>query len=153
LICMRPTAPITCAQEENELQKSPPVRNARRAVPRYPKQRRRALAGKGEHEPRFASPHLSAPNSHSNVHHDQSSMGATAFRSRAQPLHVNITHTQPPTEIDVTESDPGFVGAVSLVSTGFSTGSFGWKGSKRMTIDLPKMEGQEEAEKVHVMLT
>ncbi|OJA21536.1 hypothetical protein AZE42_01797 [Rhizopogon vesiculosus] len=83
----------------------------------------------------------------------KTSMGATAFRSRAQPLHVNITHTEPPIEIDAAETDPGFLGAVSLVSTSFTTGSFGWKGSKRMTVDLPKLEGQEEAEKVHVMLT
>lgn len=80
-------------------------------------------------------------------------MGATAFHSRAQPIHVNITHTEPPIDVDATEKDPGFLGAMSLAATSFSTGSFGWKGNRRMTVDLPKMEGQEEAEKLHVMLT
>jgi hypothetical protein len=80
-------------------------------------------------------------------------MGATAFHSRAQPLHVNITHTEPLIEADAAAADPGFLGVLSLASTSFSTGSFGWKGTKRMTVDLPKLEGQEEAEKVQVMLT
>ncbi|KAG2138964.1 hypothetical protein DEU56DRAFT_801110 [Suillus clintonianus] len=78
-------------------------------------------------------------------------MGATAFKSRAQSLHVNISHTRPPTDVEPT--DPGFLEAIELVSSSFSTGSFGWKGSKRMTVDLPKLEGEEEGEKVHVMLT
>ncbi|KAG2040200.1 hypothetical protein BDR03DRAFT_949332 [Suillus americanus] len=78
-------------------------------------------------------------------------MGATAFKSRAQPLHVNISHTMPPTDVEST--DPGFVEAIELVSSSFSTGSFGWKGSKRITVNLPKLEGEEEDEKVHVMLT
>ena len=80
-------------------------------------------------------------------------MGASAFHSRAQPIHINITHTEPLVDVDAAEKDPGFLGSVSLAATTFSTGSFGWKGNKRMTVDLPKMEGQEEAEKVQVMLT
>ncbi|KAG1768596.1 hypothetical protein EV702DRAFT_1144129 [Suillus placidus] len=78
-------------------------------------------------------------------------MGVTAFKSRAQPLHVNISHTRPPTDVEST--DPGFLEAIELISSSFSTGSFGWKGSKRMTVNLPKLEGEEEEEKVHVMLT
>ncbi|KAG1799477.1 uncharacterized protein HD556DRAFT_1305677 [Suillus plorans] len=78
-------------------------------------------------------------------------LSATAFKSRAQPLHVNISHTRPPTDVEST--DPGFLEAIELVSSGFSTGSFGWKGSKRLTVNLPKLEGEEEGEAVHVMLT
>ncbi|KAG2107890.1 uncharacterized protein F5147DRAFT_695595 [Suillus discolor] len=78
-------------------------------------------------------------------------LSATAFKSRAQPLHVNISHTKPPTDVEST--DPGFLEAIELVSSGFSTGSFGWKGSKRLTVNLPKLEGEEEGEAVHVMLT
>ncbi|KAG1899934.1 uncharacterized protein F5891DRAFT_1128692 [Suillus fuscotomentosus] len=78
-------------------------------------------------------------------------LSATAFKSRAQPLHVNISHTRPPTDVEST--DPGFLEAIELVSSGFSTGSFGWKGSKRLTVKLPKLEGEEEGEAVHVMLT
>ncbi|KAG2047527.1 hypothetical protein BDR06DRAFT_963800 [Suillus hirtellus] len=78
-------------------------------------------------------------------------LSAAAFKSRAQPLHVNISHTKPPTDVEST--DPGFLEAIELVSSGFSTGSFGWKGSKRLTVNLPKLEGEEEGEAVHVMLT
>ncbi|KAG0706549.1 hypothetical protein DFH29DRAFT_872318 [Suillus ampliporus] len=85
----------------------------------------------------------------------KTSMGATAFKSRAQSLYVNITHTEPSTEVEVAENlqDPGFLGAIELTATSFSTGSFGWKGNKRMTVALPKMEGEEEGEKVHVTLS
>lgn len=78
-------------------------------------------------------------------------MSATAFKSRAQPLQVNISHTKPPADVEST--DPGFVEAIELISSSFATGSFGWKGSKRITVSLPKLEGEEEEEKVHVMLT
>lgn len=72
------------------------------------------------------------------------------------PLHVNITHTPPPivdeNEVSVAAADPGFIGASTLVVSEFSTGSYGWKGSKRVTIELPGAEG-EEKEKVQVMIT
>jgi len=36
----------------------------------------------------------------------------------------------------------------------FSTGSYGWKGSKRIIVELPNPEGEDkEKEKVHVMVT
>ncbi|KAF8842539.1 hypothetical protein BDN67DRAFT_965675 [Paxillus ammoniavirescens] len=86
----------------------------------------------------------------------KTSMGASTFKSRAFPLHVNITSTP----LAVAEgqetaapADPGFLGSTTLAPSSFSTGSFGWKGNKRMVIELPKGEGEEEGEKVHVMLT
>ncbi|OCH90620.1 hypothetical protein OBBRIDRAFT_730439, partial [Obba rivulosa] len=83
-------------------------------------------------------------------------MAAGTFKSRALPLHVNVTHT-PPALVDddtvsVAVTDPGFVGTTTLVPTTFSTGTYGWKGSKRVTVELQNAEG-EEKEKVHVMLT
>jgi len=80
---------------------------------------------------------------------------ASAFKSRALPLHVNITHT-PPTIEDKSESapvDPGSIGSLTLVPASFATGSYGWKGSKRVTIELPDPNSSDEKEKVQVMIT
>lgn len=68
-------------------------------------------------------------------------------------MHINITHTAP--DEAATSADPGFVGTSTLVPSTFATGSYGWKGSKRFTVELPAPEGAdgEEKEKVHVMLT
>ncbi|KAF9466238.1 hypothetical protein BDZ94DRAFT_203569 [Collybia nuda] len=81
------------------------------------------------------------------------------FKATALPLHVNVTHT-PPTIADadteavsVATVDPGFVGNLTLVPSSFSTGSYGWKGSKRITVELQNGEGGSEREKVQVMLT
>jgi hypothetical protein len=81
----------------------------------------------------------------------------SAFKSRALPLHVNITHT-PPTIPDAdtenaADADPGSLGAVTLLASEFATGSYGWKGAKRFTIELENPEDPSGAkEKVHVML-
>ncbi|KAI0060778.1 hypothetical protein BV25DRAFT_1917337 [Artomyces pyxidatus] len=84
-------------------------------------------------------------------------IAVSAFKARALPLHVNVTHT-PPTipddeSVPAATADPGFLGAVVLSPSSFATGSYGWKGQKRFTIELPSPEGGDGAEKVHVMLT
>ena len=72
------------------------------------------------------------------------------------PLHVNVTHTPPvigeADTQDVAQLDPGFIGSATLVPSSFSTGSFGWKGQKRVTIELLNNESGEK-EKVQVLLT
>ncbi|KAF7307689.1 hypothetical protein MKEN_01128900 [Mycena kentingensis (nom. inval.)] len=76
------------------------------------------------------------------------------FKSKALPLHVNITHTPPtlePGKTPIAKLDPGHLGGLTLVATSFSTGSYGWKGAKRMTIELQNDESGEK-EKVTVML-
>lgn len=81
------------------------------------------------------------------------------FKATAMPLHVNVTHTPPATadadsEAPATASaDPGFIGSLTLVPSSFSTGSYGWKGSKRITIELQNSEDGDAKEKVQVMLT
>ncbi|KAF9239692.1 hypothetical protein BU15DRAFT_74547 [Melanogaster broomeanus] len=84
----------------------------------------------------------------------KTSMAASKFKSHAAPLHVNVTSTAP----SVSEGqepaepvDPGFLGGTVLAPSSFSTGSFGWKGSKRLVVELPKGEA-EVGEKVHVMI-
>ena len=84
----------------------------------------------------------------------------SAFKSRALPIHANITHTPPAIAVEGGEDseaaqvvDVGHIGAVALTPTSFSTGSYGWKGSKRVVVELLGGEGSEEKEKVHVMLT
>ncbi|KAF4614948.1 hypothetical protein D9613_003324 [Agrocybe pediades] len=97
------------------------------------------------------------------------------FTQKALPIHVNITHS-PPTilregEIDsegkeevvtetenatsATTSDVGFIGNLTLVPGSFSTGSYGWKGSKRLTVELQggELDADGKQEKVQVMLS
>ena len=86
----------------------------------------------------------------------QTNLAASEFKARALPLHVNLTHTPPVIPDDETDNatsaDPGFIGTTALVPAVFSTGSYGWKGNKRITIELENRETGEK-EKVHVMLT
>ncbi|EKM56019.1 uncharacterized protein PHACADRAFT_257034 [Phanerochaete carnosa HHB-10118-sp] len=85
----------------------------------------------------------------------KASLGAAAFKAKALPIHVNLTHT-PPVLVedakDIAQTDPGFIGQTSLAPTTFSTGSYGWKGTKRVTIELENNE-TGEMEKVQVMMT
>ncbi|KAI0648366.1 hypothetical protein C8Q79DRAFT_571494 [Trametes meyenii] len=85
----------------------------------------------------------------------KTNMAAATFKSRALPLHINITHTPPVLADDGTttlaSADPGFVGSTTLLPGTFSTGSYGWKGAKRLTIEIENPDGGEK-EKVHVML-
>ncbi|KAF9265819.1 hypothetical protein L218DRAFT_956795 [Marasmius fiardii PR-910] len=86
----------------------------------------------------------------------KAALPTSAFKSKALPLHVNVTHT-PPTipddeSVPAATADPGFLSSLTLVPSSFATGSYGWKGSKRVTIELQNGEG-EEKEKVQVMLT
>lgn len=80
-------------------------------------------------------------------------MAQSTFKSRAVPLHVSITTTAPPEGQDPAPAGPGFLASTTLVPSTFATGSFGWKGHKRMVVELPKAEGEGEGEKVHVTLT
>ncbi|KAJ7147346.1 hypothetical protein C8R46DRAFT_1105628 [Mycena filopes] len=79
-----------------------------------------------------------------------------AFKSKALPLHMNLTHTPPSIpDADTTPAaplDPGHLGSITLVPTAFKTGSYGWKGNKRLAIELLNPEGGDK-EKVTVMLT
>ncbi|THH08710.1 hypothetical protein EW145_g2531 [Phellinidium pouzarii] len=109
----------------------------------------------------------------------RASLAPSAFKSKALPLHVHITHTPPvigesngaavdaaadadaeDTKSKTTEervpaasADPGAIGSVTLLPSVFSTGSYGWKGSKRVTIAMPNADGGEGEEKVQVMIT
>ncbi|KAF8558500.1 hypothetical protein OG21DRAFT_1481481 [Imleria badia] len=85
-------------------------------------------------------------------HSSQTSMAHSTFKSRAVPLHVSITTTAPEGQ-ETASADPGFLTSTTLNASTFSTGSFGWKGHKRMVVELPKAEGEGEGEKVHVTLT
>ncbi|KIL68522.1 hypothetical protein M378DRAFT_158322 [Amanita muscaria Koide BX008] len=68
-------------------------------------------------------------------------MSAKAFKDRAKALHVTLT-----------ETEGSSIGELDLVPTSFNTGSYGWKGSKKVIVQLPAPEG-EETGNVQVMLT
>ncbi|KAJ6526553.1 hypothetical protein DFH09DRAFT_1187465 [Mycena vulgaris] len=79
----------------------------------------------------------------------------STFKSQALPLHVNLTHTPPSIAdadtVPAAPLDPGYLGGLTLIPTSFATGSYGWKGSHRLTIELMNPEGGKK-EKVSVML-
>ena len=82
---------------------------------------------------------------------------ASDFKARAVPLHIVVTRTPPAARDDNSTSpapvdDMDLLGAVALQPCSFTTGSYGWKGSKRLAIDLVDPTGGEK-KKVQVMLT
>ncbi|KAI9446774.1 hypothetical protein H4582DRAFT_2167529 [Lactarius indigo] len=79
------------------------------------------------------------------------------YKARALPLHVNCDahtthHCRGERPVTTAPADSGFLGALALQPSTFTTGSYGWKGSKRLTIELIDSDGGEK-EKVQVMLT
>lgn len=48
-------------------------------------------------------------------------------------------------------TDPGFVASMTLAPSVFATGSFGWKGSRRVAVELQNADGKKE--KVMVMMS
>jgi len=63
-------------------------------------------------------------------------------------------HNPPPIDEPAAATQvPGFIGHLSLAPTNFSTGSYGWKGSKKILVELERSEGDGgEKEKVWVQL-
>ncbi|KAF5357489.1 hypothetical protein D9758_012519 [Tetrapyrgos nigripes] len=86
----------------------------------------------------------------------KATLSASQFKAKALPLHVNTTHTPSVASDDgatsATNVDPGHFGSVTPVASSFNTGSYGWKGSKRITVELENDDAGEK-EKVWVMLT
>jgi len=74
------------------------------------------------------------------------------FKEAALPLHVNIMHNPPPIDrVSAASQVPGFLGHVVLTPSVFSTRSYGWKGSKKLTVELANSEGSDK-KKVYVQL-
>jgi hypothetical protein len=90
-----------------------------------------------------------------NTYEQQTIPTTGVFKSKVLPLHLTLTHT-PLTVADadtvVASLDPGHLSYLSLVPTSFKTGSYGWKGNKRLTVELVGAEGGE-VERVTVVLT
>lgn len=73
------------------------------------------------------------------------------FSDSALPLHLNLTHTPPSSENkSASQEDPGFINTLTLLPSTFTTGSYGWKGNRRVAIEIEK-DGKKE--KVQVQLT
>jgi len=68
--------------------------------------------------------------------------------AKALPITVNITNTPPSVadeeSVPAASADPGFIGGVKCLASEFSTGSYGWKGSRRVTIEVPNETGEME---------
>jgi hypothetical protein len=75
------------------------------------------------------------------------------FKAGALPLHINISHAPPPIDQPSAESQvEGFMGHVVLPPTVFSTQSYGWKGSKKLLVELENPNASKKT-KVWVQLT
>ncbi|CAE6345709.1 unnamed protein product [Rhizoctonia solani] len=78
---------------------------------------------------------------------------AEDFKAKALPLHANLTQTPPKfgesNDSAHTIADDGFIASIAMQPTTFNTGSYGWKGSGRMTVPLP---GGTEEETVTAMI-
>ncbi|KAI6151142.1 hypothetical protein BKA82DRAFT_4124427 [Pisolithus tinctorius] len=85
---------------------------------------------------------------------------ASAFKSRAAPIHLALSFNPFPGEGETVavgegEEQASILTTTTLTASSFSTGSFGWKGSKRIAIPLkaPGEGGEAEEDTVHIMLT
>ncbi|KAI0831656.1 hypothetical protein BC628DRAFT_1310712 [Trametes gibbosa] len=149
------TAPRKRAAEDDSA--GPTTRSAK--APKTDQSPTKARSGKGRGRPKVRAPPpaLLYTACTSDPLARQANLGATSFKARALPLHVNLTHTPPVLSDDgavtLASTDPGFLGTSTLLPSSFATGSYGWKGSKRLTIELQNSDGADEKEKVHVMLT
>ncbi|KAB5594385.1 hypothetical protein CTheo_2162 [Ceratobasidium theobromae] len=85
----------------------------------------------------------------------KAAMSPEDFKAKALPLHAHIT--QIPPKLDESKddlaapstSDAGFLASIAMQPSTFSTKSYGWKGSRRLTIPLP---GGADGETVTVMI-
>ncbi|KAI6038412.1 hypothetical protein EDC04DRAFT_1977532 [Pisolithus marmoratus] len=85
---------------------------------------------------------------------------APAFKSRAPPLHLALSYNPFPEEGETIAVGEGgeqasILTTTTLAPSSFTTGSFGWKGSKRIAVSFkaPGEGGRDEEDTVHVMLT
>jgi hypothetical protein len=68
--------------------------------------------------------------------------------AHALPITVNITNTPPAVadedKVPAASADPGYIGGVKCLASQFSTGSYGWKGSRRVAIEVSNEAGEME---------
>ncbi|EKM83127.1 hypothetical protein AGABI1DRAFT_69321 [Agaricus bisporus var. burnettii JB137-S8] len=80
---------------------------------------------------------------------------ASIFTEKVLPLHANITHS-PPNLLEDGEServdDPGHIGTLTLVPCTFADGSLGWKGRRKVNVELLNIQPGEKAPVVDVAL-
>lgn len=87
----------------------------------------------------------------------QANIASSAFIANALPITANVTNTPPSIAdeengtVSAASADPGYIGGVKCLPSQFSTGSYGWKGNKRVTIEVKNENG--EIEKVQVQIT
>lgn len=78
----------------------------------------------------------------------QTNIAASAFMAKALPISANFTNTPPSVADDesvpAASADPGFIGGVKCLPSQFSTGSYGWKGNRRVSIEVRNEAGEME---------
>ncbi|KZV99143.1 hypothetical protein EXIGLDRAFT_762911 [Exidia glandulosa HHB12029] len=77
------------------------------------------------------------------------------FKAKALPIHVAFTHTPPSIEKGKdgsADKDEGYIGNLTLVPTKFQTTSYGWKGTKRIQVELVGEDGEKEKVTVQIQV-
>jgi hypothetical protein len=68
--------------------------------------------------------------------------------AKALPISANLTNTPPSVADDesvpAASADPGFIGGVKCLPNQFTTGSYGWKGNRRVSIEVRNEAGEME---------
>ncbi|QRW00336.1 hypothetical protein RhiJN_28354 [Ceratobasidium sp. AG-Ba] len=92
----------------------------------------------------------------------KATLSAEDFKAKALPIHVNLTHTPPKlaesteeseTTAEPSSSDPGFIASIPMPPSIFSTGSYGWKGSRRLTIPVGSADGETVTVMININAT
>jgi hypothetical protein len=73
------------------------------------------------------------------IYDNKAPLSAEDFKARALPLHISLTQTPPKLSESKNDSPPatsddGFIASISMQPSTFNTGSYGWKGARRMAI-------------------
>ena len=87
----------------------------------------------------------------------QVNIAAKAFIAHALPITANITNTPPAIadeeQVPAAPADPGYIGGVKCLASQFSTGSYGWKGGRRVTIEVLNEAGEMEKVTLELQLS
>ncbi|KAH7107349.1 hypothetical protein BKA62DRAFT_683090, partial [Auriculariales sp. MPI-PUGE-AT-0066] len=83
-----------------------------------------------------------------------------SFKAKALPIHLTLSHSPPKIEQEDAskprskgkDKDGGYIGHVALQPSMFGTGSYGWKGTKRIQVELEGEDGKKEKVTVQIQI-
>jgi len=86
----------------------------------------------------------------------KSGVAASSFLKHTLPFTAHLTHTPPSIPdgetVSAASADPGNIGSVKCLTTQFATGSYGWKGNKRVKMEITNEAGEKEEVQVQITI-